>query len=199
MKKLIHAFLVFVAFTGVVSAKTDPSAYLEGIANNMISVIEKNKEALKTDTKLAEELVRKHLLPAIDKEAFAQKTLGSKTWDSLTESQKKSFIDSYIQNVINKYAKGLSLYDGQAFVFEKTEYSKKSDNARVKSELKQIGSEPLGIYYYVRPDNDNWLITNMVIGGSSVTKSYKTQYLPRIKEIGMEKFLEELASKQAAE
>ncbi len=179
MKKILQATLLFLMVSGFASANSDPSKYLEGIANNMISVIEKNKEALKTDGKLAENLVREYLLPAIDKESFARKTLGSKTWTSMSDAQQQQFVENYLQRVINKYAKGLSLYDGQAFEFAESEISEKSGNARVKSELKQTGSEPLGIYYYLRPSDKDWLITNMVIAGTSVTKSNWNGKVPK--------------------
>ncbi|WP_196137528.1 phospholipid-binding protein MlaC [Aliikangiella sp. G2MR2-5] len=194
MKKLISSILLFVSFVGITSANADPSAYLEGIANTMIKEIEQNKEALKADNSLAEKLVRDHLLPVIDKESFAKSTLGKTIWKDLTDEQRGKFIDGYINRVINKYAKGLSLYDGQAFEFDKAEFSDKSDKVRVKSEMKQEGSTPLDIYYILKPANDSWLITNMSIAGTSVTKSYRTQFLPRIKEIGFDKFLEELAT-----
>ena len=192
MRKLLGSLIILLGLNGMAVAESDPSIYLEGIASKMISIVEQNKEALKSNPQLAENLVTKHLLPVIDKETFARKTLGNKTWKSLSESQQRTFIDGYINKVINKYAKGLSLYDGQAFVFEKAEISKKTGNARVKSAMKQTGSEPLGINYYLTRKSGDWLITNIIVAGTDMRKSYKNQFRPRIKEIGIEKFLEEI-------
>ncbi len=194
MKKLIQAAIILFTFSTTAFAQTDPTSFLQDMTKTMVGEIEANKEALKVDPKVAEKLVREHLLPIIDTTAFAKRTLGSKLWKTLSDDQKSQFIDRYIKSVINKYAKGLSLYDGQEFEFAKAEISKKG-NARVKSQLKQSGSKPLNIFYYLRPNSDSWLITNMLIDGVNITKSYKTQFLPRIKEIGFDKFLQELAAK----
>ncbi|MCW8998956.1 MAG: ABC transporter substrate-binding protein, partial [Kangiellaceae bacterium] len=148
----------------------------------------------KTDDALAEKLVREHLLPVIDSETFARKTLGSKTWKTLSDTQKAKFIKGYIDQVIDKYAKGISLYDGQAFEFQKAEISKKTGNARVKSSMQQEGDEPLGIFYYLTKKSGNWLITNIIVAGSDMRKSYRKQFAPRIKEVGIDQFLEELVS-----
>jgi len=179
-------------------ASQDPSKYLEIVARDMISVIEQNKEALKEDSQLAEDLVRKHLLPIIDKETFSRRTLGSKLWKSLSSKQKNAFTKGYINRVIDKYAKGLALYDGQDFVFEPAQISKKSGNARVKSSLKQSDSEPLDIHYDLSPKSGDWLITNIIVAGTDMRKSYKNQFIPRINEIGVEKFLLELNTPKVA-
>ncbi|MCW8876994.1 MAG: ABC transporter substrate-binding protein [Kangiellaceae bacterium] len=194
MKKLFGALMLIVGLSGAAMAENDPSTYLKSIADKMIDAIDKNKEALKTDDALAEKLVREHLLPVIDSETFARKTLGSKTWKTLSDTQKAKFIKGYIDQVIDKYAKGISLYDGQAFEFQKAEISKKTGNARVKSSMQQEGDEPLGIFYYLTKKSGNWLITNIIVAGSDMRKSYRKQFAPRIKEVGIDQFLEELVS-----
>lgn len=194
MKKLIGSLILAFGLIGssAPALAIDASAQLEALAKKMIRVIEEKKEALKSDPKIAEDLVREYLLPVIDKETFAEKTLGSELWQSLTQAQKNQFMDGYINQVINKYAKGLSLYDGQAFEFEQTEIHKKSGNARVKSSMKQSGAEPLAIYYYLSPHGESWKINNIIVAGTNMRDSYKQQFLPRINEIGFDKFLIEL-------
>lgn len=193
MKKLIGSFLLFIGFATTAMAETDPSAHLSKMADDMINIIKQNQEALKTDSSLAEKLVRKHLLPAIDTQTFARKTIGTKRWKTLNDTQKKQFVDGFINMVVKKYAKGLSLFDGQSFEFEKAEFSKKNPNAaRVKSSLKQAGEQPLSINYIVSKKSGKWLITNLIVEGTNMRKSYKQQFAPRIKEIGIDKFIEEL-------
>jgi len=200
MRKSITSLIIFLVFSGMslADAAADPSKYLEGIAKNMIAAVEQNKEALKTDTVLAERLVKEHLLPVIDTQAFSRKTLGSKTWKKMSAEQQKTFESGYISQVINKYAKGLSFYDGQDFIFQDAEISKKSGNARVKSSMEQAGSEPLRIDYILSKSSDKWLITNIYVEGTNMRKSYKNQFSPRIKEIGIAKFLEEFTAPKMA-
>ncbi len=192
MKKLFGSLVLLLGLSSMVQADTDPSVYLKGIADKMIAAIEKNKEALKKDDRLAAKLVKENLLPVIDKETFSQRTLGNTTWNAMTPSQREKFMQGYLDRVVDKYAKGIALYDGQAFEFDPAQISTKTGNARVKSEMKQSGSEPLAIYYYLSKDSGKWLITNINVAGTDMTKSYRNQFLPRLNEVGMDKFLSEL-------
>jgi phospholipid transport system substrate-binding protein len=201
MRKTLASLFIILGFNGIslAEAAVDPSKYLEDIAKKMIIAVEQNKEALKTDDSLAEKLVKEYLLPVIDTQAFSSKTLGSKTWETMTAEQQKTFESGYINQVINKYAKGLSFYDGQNFIFQDSEFSKKSGNARVKSSMQQSGSEAFRVDYILSKTSDKWLITNIYVEGTNMRKSYKNQFTPRIKEIGIEKFLEELTTPKMAE
>ncbi|WP_185964283.1 MlaC/ttg2D family ABC transporter substrate-binding protein [Aliikangiella marina] len=197
MRKLLGAMMIILSFSGIAQASDDPSVVLKEIADNMISVLDKNKEALKTDDSLADELVRKHLLPKIDTEYFASRTLGSKIWKTLDDNQKASFTEGYISQVIDKYAKGLALYDGQSFEFEAPEFSKKNPtSARVKSEMKQPGEQPFSINYIMSKKSGSWLITNIIVEGTDMRKSYQQQFRPRINEVGIEQFIAELKTPQ---
>ena len=74
----------------------------------------------------------------------------------------------------------------------KAKISKKTGNALVKSEMKQDGAAPFRIDYVLTPSEKQWKIINIMVEGTNMRKSYKNQFLPRIKEIGMEQFLVEL-------
>lgn len=197
MRRMLCSLFILFGFGSIAQADTDPSAYLESIANTMISAVEENMDAIKADPEVSEKLVKQHLLPVIDTETFSRRTLGSKIWKSLSDQQKTDFINGFINKVINKYAKGISLYDGQAFIFKKAEISKKTGNARVKSAMEQTGSEPLDIHYYLSRKSGDWLITNIIVAGTDMRKSYRNQFRPRINEIGLDKFIKELNASQA--
>lgn len=203
MRKLLASLLLIVSFSGTsfanteIAANNDPSAYLEKLAKNLIAELEINKHALKKDISVAEKLVNKHILPAIDTLSFSKRTLGKKIWTSMSESQRATFEKAFIGQVINKYAKGLSFYDGQDFVFKATRFNKKKTAAEVKSSMLQSGSTPLQIVYHLSNSTGKWLITNFIVEGVNMRNSYKNQFRPRIKEIGLEQFLQELTKPKA--
>lgn len=191
MNKIL-AILMLIIFAPFSNAQEDPSIFLEEVANKMISKVESNKEELKTNTKLAEQLVKDTLLPAIDTEHFAKRTLSSKTWKSLSEDQQKRFITQFIDLVIGNYATGLALYDGQTFKFSKPVFSKTGKSAKVRSSMEQTGSTPIIIDYILSIDSGHWKITDLTIEGVSMSKSYKSQFLPRINTMGIDAFLAEM-------
>jgi len=193
MKKLLTS-LALVFFASSAYAQ-DPSTFLEGVANNMIANVEKNKEALKTDKVLAEKLVNETLIPAIDTAVFARKTLSKATWKTLSEQQKQRFITGFIKLVVGNYASGLALYDGQAFKFSKAILSKTGKFAKVRSSMDQAGGTPVIIDYMLSIKTGSWKIVDLTIEGISMSKSYKNQFLPRIKSMGMDAFLTEMEAK----
>ncbi len=196
MNKILAA-LVLMIITPLTQAKDDPSVFLERVASNMIAKVEQNKEELKTNSLLAEKLVKETLLPAIDTQIFARKTLSSKTWQTLTAEQQKRFIDQFINLVVGNYATGLSLYNGQTFTFSKPHYSKSGDYARVRSSMEQSGSTPIIIDYVLSIKSGSWKITDLTIEGVSMSKSYRSQFLPRINSMGLEAFLAEMEVKKS--
>jgi len=172
-----------------------PSIYLKGVSSRLLAEIKQNKKELVTDTKLAEKLVRNNLLPAIDTQGFAKRTIGKKAWTSATDTQKTRFVNAFIQIVINSYAKGLALYDGQTFKFSDPILSKSGKYAQVRSSMAQTGSTPIVIDYKLSNKSGNWKIIDLTIEGVSMIKSYKSQFSPTLAKLGLEKFIIDLESK----
>jgi len=193
MKTLFTTLALFLVTS--YSYAEDPSDFLENVASNMVAQVEANKKALKTDTALAEKLVRETLLPAIDTNVFARKTLTSSKWKTLSDQQKKRFTDGFIKLVVGNYASGLALYDGQAFKFSKAILSKTGKLAKVRSSMEQEGDTPIIIDYVLSVKSGSWKIIDLTIEGVNMSKSYKSQFLPRIKSMGMDKFLTEMENK----
>ena len=196
MNKIL-AVLMLIFFAPTSYALEDPSIFLEKVANNMISQVEQNKDQLKNDKKLAEQLVKDTLLPAIDTKMFAKKTLTSKKWKTLSEAQQSRFITQFINLVVGNYATGLSLYNGQTFKFSKPIFSKTGNSAKVRSSMEQTGSTPIIIDYVLSKKTGNWKITDLTIEGVSMSKSYKSQFLPRINTMGFDAFLADMEVKKS--
>jgi len=196
MKKLFIT-LISILFSSSLIAEESPSVFLESVANNMIAKVEENKDALKQDKLLAEKLVKETLLPAIDTEVFARKTLTSKKWKTLSDTQKQKFTSSFIDLVIGNYATGITLYNGQTFKFSKPVFSKTGKSAKVRSSMEQSGATPIIIDYVLSIKTGSWKIIDLTIEGVSMSKSYKSQFLPRIKSMGIDAFLNEMATKKS--
>ena len=195
MNKILAMF-VLLFYINTAYSEENPSVFLETVANGLISEIEKNEKELATNEELARKLVRANLLPAIDTDGFAKRTIGKKAWTSATDQQKKKFVDLFINLVIGNYAKGLSMYDGQVFKFSDPVLSKSGNSAKVRSSMEQSGSTPIIIDYLLSNKSGSWKIINLTIEGVSMIKSYKSQFSPRLSKLGMDGFLAELESNQ---
>ena len=198
--KLITLAIAFIFSSASYAQSTsadsiNPSIYLNGVANHLLEDIKANQKKLVNDTRLAEKLVRTNLLPAIDSHGFAKRTIGKKAWVSASDEQKTRFVNAFIQLVINSYAKGLALYEGQTFVFSDPKMSKSGKTAVVRSSMDQPGSTPIVIDYKLSNKTGSWKIIDLTIEGVSMIKSYKSQFAPNLAKLGLEKFIVDLETK----
>jgi len=197
MKRIVNQALAMVVLLGlslVANAKVDPKVHLEEVTKQISSEILTNKEKIESDAEFAKGLIKTYLLPEVDTEYMAKRILGRKYWTESTEEQRQTFIDQFISLLLNSYAKGLANYDGQPITYEDTQSSTSGNTANVRSVILPKEGEPILIDYRLKLGaDDKWLVTDVIIEGVSMAKSYATQYRERIAEIGIEATLKELA------
>lgn len=192
MSKALIA-LTFLSFSLVSNAFQDPKLHLEEVTKKISAEILNNKEKIKNDSEYAKSLIRDYLLPEVDSEYMAKRILGKTYWMQATEEQRKQFINEFIGLLLNSYAKGLASYDGQPISYDDTQYSKSGNLANVRSTIVPNEGEPILIDYRlkVQPD-ETWLVTDVIIEGVSMAKSYANQYREQISKIGLEETLKQL-------
>lgn len=197
MKRIINqvlAMLVLFGLSQAVMAKEDPKIHMEEVTKQISAEILANKEKIKTDADYAKGLIETYLLPEVDTEYMAKRILGREYWEQSTEDQRKTFIQEFIGLLLNSYAKGLANYDGQPITYEETQYSTSGNTANVRSVIIPQEGEPILIDYRLKyGSDDKWLVTDVIIEGVSMAKSYATQYRERIAQVGIEATLKELA------
>ncbi|GAA4352102.1 MlaC/ttg2D family ABC transporter substrate-binding protein [Kangiella taiwanensis] len=208
MKKLVSKALIvllFLSFSLASHAFQDPKIHLEEVTKKISTEILENKEKIRSDSEYAKSLIRDYLLPEVDSEYMAKRILGKTYWMQASEEQRKKFINEFIGLLLNSYAKGLANYDGQPISYDDTQYSKSGNLANVRSTIVPNEGEPILIDYRlkVQPD-ESWLVTDVIIEGVSMAKSYANQYREQISKIGLEETLKQLEAenekaKQATE
>lgn len=186
--------LFFMSFSALAA---DPKARMEMITAKITEEILANKERIRKDSVYAKSLIRDHLLPEVDTNYMTKRILGKTYWTQATEQQRQTFTDQFIGLLLNSYAKGLASYTGQKISYAKTAYSKSGKTANVRSTI-ETDEAPILIDYRlkVQPD-ESWLITDVIIEGVSMAKSYASQYRDQIKAIGLEATLEKLTAENS--
>ncbi|MBD3652753.1 phospholipid-binding protein MlaC [Kangiella sp.] len=197
MKRIVNQMLTIIAIFGIsftATAKVDPKVHLEEVTQQISGEILANKEKIKADADYAKGLIETYLLPEVDTEYMAKRILGREYWEQSTEEQRETFIQEFIGLLLNSYAKGLANYDGQPITYEETQYSTSGNTANVRSVIVPQEGEPILIDYRLKyGSDDKWLVTDVIIEGVSMAKSYATQYRERIAQVGIEATLKELA------
>lgn len=199
MKSIFAKSLVFLtlAFASLSAFSADPKDRMEQVTAKITSEILANKDRIKADSEYAKSLIQEHLLPEVDTNYMTKRILGKTYWTQATEVQRSTFTKEFIGLLLNSYAKGLASYSGQKIDYANTAYSKSGKTANVRSTI-ETDDSPILIDYRlkVQPD-ESWLITDVIIEGVSMAKSYASQYRDQIKAIGIEATLQKLAEENA--
>ncbi|WP_144394803.1 MlaC/ttg2D family ABC transporter substrate-binding protein [Pleionea sediminis] len=190
------ALLLFV-FSATTFAESDPKDMLKGVADNIVSYLEKNQDKLQDNPDMAVELVKKELVPYIDQEGLGRRVL-AKEWKNASPQQQQKFVEEFVNLVVNTYAKGLAQYEGQSFEFEDTEYNSKETAARVKSVMNQPKGEPVKIDYLLRKPKglDAWRVIDVRIEGISMASSYRNQFAQQIQKDGLDSVIKKLENNE---
>ncbi|WP_251359733.1 phospholipid-binding protein MlaC [Kangiella sp. TOML190] len=179
------------------SFSADPKERLELVTNQISQEILANKDKIKADSEYAKSLIEQYLLPEVDTDYMTKRILGKTYWTEATETQRKTFTNEFIGLLLNSYAKGLGSYSGQKVTYDKTAYSTSGKTANVRSTI-ETDDQPILIDYRLKvQSDDSWLITDVIIEGVSMAKSYASQYRDQIKQVGLEATLEKLAEENA--
>ncbi len=175
----------------------DPKVRMEQVTAKITSEILNNKDRIKADSEFAKTLIKDHLLPEVDTNYMTKRILGKTYWTQASEAQRNTFTNEFIGLLLNSYAKGMASYSGQKISYADTAYSKSGKTANVRSTI-ETDESPILIDYRlkVQPDQ-SWLITDVIIEGVSMAKSYASQYRDQIKAIGLEETLKKLSEENA--
>lgn len=199
MKSLFKnlTLLVVLSFVSSNAFAADPKDRMEEVTAKITSEILANKDRIKADSEYAKSLIRENLLPEVDTNYMTKRILGKTYWTQATDIQRSTFTKEFIGLLLNSYAKGLASYNGQKISYAKTAYSKSGKTANVRSTI-ETDDSPILIDYRlkIQPD-ESWLITDVIIEGVSMAKSYASQYRDQIKAIGIEETLKKLAAENA--
>lgn len=199
MKSLFKnlTLLVVLSFVSSNAFAADPKDRMEEVTAKITSEILANKDRIKADSEYAKSLIRENLLPEVDTNYMTKRILGKTYWTQATDIQRSTFTKEFISLLLNSYAKGLASYNGQKISYAKTAYSKSGKTANVRSTI-ETDDSPILIDYRlkIQPD-ESWLITDVIIEGVSMAKSYASQYRDQIKAIGIEETLKKLAAENA--
>ena len=124
---------------------------------------------------------------------IAQIALGSH-WKTLSDEQKKMFIDKLTELSIATYAAQFNDYAGEDFKFA-SEQGMKFNRVTLRYELTAPKEKPVVFEYVMGQSNGQWTIINIVVDGISDLALKKAQYTSIIEREGFDNLLNKLNQK----
>jgi phospholipid transport system substrate-binding protein len=180
-----------------------PKVVLETTATKMIDALNNNRDKIKGNPQLTEDLIEKILLPHIDFITASKYVLGP-NWDTASRAQKIAFIKTFRTLLLRFYSSALSEYlnthdeklDTSLMTFQDPGKID-GDQVTVRSEVKPKNGKPVPIIYQMLKTRRGWKVFDVSVEGVSVITTYKTSFASEIQQKGLDSLIASLKERNA--
>ena len=172
----------------------DPSGLISATAGNIFDKINSQRDAIKDDPAIAEDIVRHDLLPLMDINYSARLILGRESRKA-TPEQLDQFARAMNDLLISRYASGLLEFRSkeQVEVLElKSDINPKATAVKTRVRLDSGGFALVD--YVFRMTDEGWKVFDVVVEGISYNVSFRNQIKQEVSAIGLDAVIERLTS-----
>jgi phospholipid transport system substrate-binding protein len=195
MRKLLLLTIVLVlSVLGVVRAEVAPEQLVRSTADVILSEIKKNREVYSKDYAKLYKMADEKVLPHFDFRRMSQWVLG-RSWRDATPEQRERFVAAFRDLLVRTYSTALLNYKDQEIIYLPVPVQAGSDEALVKTEVKQGGGQPnIPIHYSFFKNRDGqWKVYDVTIEGVSLVTNYRSVYATKIREKGIDALISEIS------
>ena len=172
------------ALAGLAQAAQGPRELVQDTVERMTTLIDENRERLNQEPGYARELVREELVPLVDFKRITRMVMGN-YFDDASREQKYRFLDIFKNSLINTYASGVTLYQGQKIeVLPLREEDRKGNYARVRVHGTTNDGKVIPVFFTLFQDGDQWKVVNVFVNGLDLRAVYQAQFAQSMQQYG---------------
>lgn len=196
MKSIIYFWLFSIALLGLPKAFADTLPPLDVVTLATQGVITELSELTadeRTD-EIIEQLVNTHILPAVDEERFAKRTLG-RHWVKASDEQRDAFINAFRNRQLATFTGAFKAFDGQSISFG--EPVVRGNRAIVTAEFQQNNGQPpipISFKMHLSDEPVQWLVYDLIVAGLSLGQTFRADYAQRLQSSNLDALIAELAT-----
>ena len=186
--------LMMIVSAQVALAAVGPDELVKSTADDVLSVIKKDKDIQNGDQKKVFALAEEKILPNFNFDRVCRMVVG-KHWHRATKEQQAAFQREFRSLLLRTYATALSKYRNQTIEYKPMRSQPGDTDVTVKTEILQPGGQPVAVDYALEKNGDGWKVYDIVIEGVSLVTNYRSQFSNEIKQSGMDGLIDKLAAK----
>lgn len=158
-------------------AAPGPRELVQQRVETLTSRIEANREKLNNNEAFARQMVREELAGLVDFKRITRLVMADH-FGKASREQKYRFLDVFKSSLINTYASGLTLYQGQKIrVLPAQEGDIGENRARVAMEINTENGKTIPIRYSLFRNSDGeWKVQNVIVNGLNLGKTFRAQF-----------------------
>src|SRR5699024_4213443 len=124
----------------------------------------------------ARELVREELVPLVDFKRITRMVMGD-YFDDASREQKYRFLEIFKNSLINTYASGVTLYQGQKIdVLPLRDEDLKGNYARVRVHGTTNDGKVIPVFFTLFQDGEEWKVINVFVNSLDLRAVYQAQF-----------------------
>jgi len=173
-----------------------PQELMQKVAQDLLTDLNANREALRKDPAGLRAVVDKHLLPHFDTDYAARLVLG-KHWKDTTPDQRKRFVDAFYQSLMSNYGNALIDFTSDRMTILPFKGDPNATTATVRTEVKRSNGTPVPVNYSLRKTPQGWKAWDVTIEGISYVKNFRTDFGAEIDQKGIDAVIQRLESQNS--
>lgn len=160
-----------------VQAAEGPRDLIAERVDTLTERIENNREKLEENEQFAREMVREEIGDLVDFKRITRLVM-AEHFSNASREQKYRFLETFRESLINTYASGLTMYQGQEIrVLPTEEGDVKENSASVRMEIRTKEGEVITIRYSLfRNSEGDWKVQNVIVNGLNLGKTFRSQF-----------------------
>jgi phospholipid transport system substrate-binding protein len=169
-------------------AAEDAKAFVQGIGDQVVKVLQQNLPREKTGEQL-----NAIWLQAFDVDGIGRAVLG-KNWKKATDEQRKSYMELFPKYVAKLYSIQFSDYSGQTFAVKGSKPG--SDGSTiVNAEIDQPNGEPIKLDFIVQSTDQAPKVIDVKVEGVSLLVTKRSEFDSVVAQKGIDGLLQALRQK----
>ncbi len=197
IKQIFQSTVLSMLFTGACamadSHLEDPTPLISEAAANIFNKINHQRDAIRNDPSIAEDIVRTDLLPLMDVTYSARLILGREARRA-SPAQLDAFAIAMCNQLLKRYAAGLLEFRSKEQVeFLKMKGRLNEKATRVKTRFRLDSGGYALVDYVFRMTGDGWKVFDVVVEGISYIVSFQSQIKQEVRANGLDAVIKRLS------
>lgn len=193
--KLLSILLAMLLLPAAAGAQElAPDVLVKNVTNEVLEIVRKDKEIQSGSSKKAIDLVEVKVLPHFNFTHMTQLALG-RDWRTANAAQQKTLSDEFRALLVRTYSKALTEYKNQVIEFKPFKMKAADTEAKVNTQVKQSGGNPIPLNYYLEKLPQGWKVYDIEVDGISLVINYRESFAAEVRNGGIDGLIKSLQTK----
>lgn len=180
---------------GLAEELSPPQRVIKQTAEQLIGVLERDREKLQSDPQYVFQLANKILVPRVDMSRVSRLALG-KHWRRATKVQRQRFTTEFRRLLVRTYSTAMKQFRGEANIrFLPVQTKAGSNNVVVSTKMSHAGTRSVSVDYRMHKKDGHWLAYDVKIEGVSLVTNYRSSFTRQIRQGGMDELIRQISKR----